>query len=119
MKNSLIIFTGLSLILLTSGFMKNNMVKSNDEKVVVYFSNKLDFNDLFKMKLDLAEKQINVNYQMLEFDNEGKLSSIKFKVISEGKFCGAGATSDLETSYGFSIDRSPNAKYYFEVGLRK
>jgi hypothetical protein len=55
----------------------------------------------------------------LEFNAEDKLTSIKFKVISEGRYCGSGASSNLEKGYGFVIDRSPNAKFYFQVGLHK
>ena len=102
-----------------SGFIKDDFTKTNGDKIEVYFDNKLDFNDLVKMKRDLAQEQINVDYQALEFNDQDKLISIKFKVKSEGRFCGSGASRNLETGYGFSIDRSPNAKYYFEVGLRK
>jgi len=119
MKTVLTIFTGLVLIFLTSGFIKDNFEKSNSEKVEVYFDNALDFNDLVKMKLDLAQDQINVDYQALEFNDKDKLTSIKFKVISEGRYCGSGASSNLERGYGFVIDRSPNAKFYFQVGLHK
>jgi uncharacterized protein YxeA len=119
MKILLIIFTGMSLIFFTSGFIKDDFTKTNGDKIEVYFDNKLDFNDLVKMRIDLAKDQINVDYQALEFNDQGKLTSIKFKVTSEGRHCGSGASRDLEKGYGFSIDRRPNAQFYFQVGLRK
>jgi hypothetical protein len=119
MKAVLIIFTGLVLTFLTCGLINHNFAYSNIEKIDVFFDNTLDFNDLVKMKLDLAQDQINVDYQALEFNDEDKLTSIKFKVISEGRYCGSGASRSLDKGYGFVIDRSPNAKFYFQVGLHK
>jgi hypothetical protein len=119
MKIVFIIFSGLLLIFLTSGFNKISFPKPNSQKVEVYFDTTLHFNDLVKMKLDLAQEQINVDYQALEFNDHDQLTSIKFKVISDGKYCGSGASSNLGKGYGFSIDRSPDAKFYFQVGLHK
>ena len=119
MKSLIVILSCLSIFFLTAGFTKNAGAKSGDEKIEVYFSNKLDFNDLVKLRLELAEKKINVNYQMLEFNAQGQLASIKFNVTSDGKYCGSGGSSVLDKEYGFSIDRSPNAQFYFQVGLRK
>lgn len=119
MKTLLPISIGLILTVFTSGFTKFDLVNSNNEKIEVYFSNKLEFNDLVKMKLDLSQKQIVVNYQFLEFDNDGKLKSIGFTVISEGKYCGSGKTTNLKNEYGFSIDKTANAQFYFQVGLSR
>lgn len=71
------------------------------------------------MTYDLSQKQIIIDYQALEFDNNGKLKSIGFRVISEGKYCGSGKTDNLTKEYGFYIDRSPNAAIYFFVGLTR
>ena len=104
------------LPLFLTSFTKSNV---NDEKIGVFFSNRLDFNDLVKMKLDLSQKQIIVNYQTLEFDKSGKLKSIDFEVISEGKYCGSGKSNNLTKEYGFSIDKSPMASEYFIVGITR
>lgn len=53
MKNLLTIVIGFTLIFLATSFTKFSSHISSDEKIEVYFSNKLDFNDLVKMKLDL------------------------------------------------------------------
>ena len=71
------------------------------------------------MKSDLSRQQIELDYQLLEFDNDKKLKVISFRVISEGMQCGSGKTANLQHSYGFSIDRSPNAEFYFQVGLTR
>ena len=119
MKNVAFLFICLGLTFLTSSFARFSPINSNDEKIDVYFSNKLDFNDLVKMKLDLSQKQVIVNYQTLEFDNNGKLKSIGFGVISEGKYCGSGKTNNLTKEYGFRIDKSTKAEIYFSVGLTR
>ena len=119
MKTLMTIFTGLILTLFTTGFTNFNSKSSDSEKIEVYFSKKLEFNDLVKMKLDLSQQQIILNYQSMEFDSQNKLKSIGFSVISEGKYCGSGKTGNLIKEYGFSIDKSPHAEIYFKVGLTR
>ncbi len=119
MKTLLPIYSGIILLLFSSAFIIKDAANFSEEKIEVYFSNKMNFNDLVKMKLDLSEKQINVVYQQIEFDDKDKLKFIKFKVFSEGSYRGSGGTADLETGYGFIIDRDPKALFYFQVGVRK
>ena len=57
MKIILSLFAGFILIAFTSNFTKPETSTGNEDKVEVFFSNKLDFNDLVKMKLDLSKKK--------------------------------------------------------------
>ena len=119
MKN--VLSLGLVFILTVSfaGFGTKPKLHPSNDKIEVFFNNKLSFNDLVKMKSDLSQQQIELDYQLLEFDNDKKLKVISFRVISEGMYCGSGKTANLQHSYGFSIDRSPNAPFYFQVGLTR
>ena len=120
MKTLLSFFIAITFLSLTSGFKSVTHHTFNDDKTEVYFSNKMQFDDLAKMKLDLAEKKIAVNYELLEFDKTNKLKSIAFSVISEGRYCGTGKILDLSKyAYGFRLDKSPKADVYFSVGITK
>ena len=91
-----------------------------DDQTEVYFSNKLQFDDLVKMKLDLSVKKIAVNYELLEFDKTNKLKAVAFSVISEGKYCGSGKIMDLSKyEYGFRVDKSSKVDVYFRVGITR
>ncbi len=120
MKTLLSFFIAITFLTITPGFKNATSNTFNDDKTEVFFSNKLQFDDLVKLKLDLAEKKIVVNYELLEFDKTNKLKAIAFSVISEDKFCGSGKILDLSKyEYGFRVDKSPKADVYFSVGITK
>jgi hypothetical protein len=93
-------------------------VKYSSNKVEVYFTHKQTFPELVELQSNLAKQDINLSYQLLEFDDNGYLKAIEFKVFSEGKYCGNGSSKALsdDRKFGFSVDKSPNAQPYFRVG---
>jgi hypothetical protein len=90
-----------------------------NNKIEIYFDNTLNFDDIVRTKHDLVQHQIILDYQLLEFDKEGKLMAIGFTVTIDGKNWGSGKTADLTTKYGFIVDKNPDARYLFQVGVRK
>ena len=119
MKSARALILVVALFLVSSGFTMQSYKKHfSEDKTEVRFSHKQDFNELVKLKSDLAQKGIVVNYHLLQFDDNGKLKEIEFRVISEGIYRGTGISRVMtdESNFGFIIDRSPNAQFYFSVG---
>jgi len=114
MKSSKILILGIFVILLFSNFRQRSIWFQNG-LIEVYFSNKLDIADLSKIKTDLLEKGIKLNYDYLKFGEDGKLVAIKYRVRGD-KFGGADETDNLNNEIGFIINTNPNRKYDIIVG---
>ena len=118
MKNKIasltVIFTLALCIVGTTAFSH----ATADSIIEVCFSNKMRFNDLVKIKMDLAEKAIVLKYEMLEFDKAGKLKKISYEV-NAGKFGGADKSNNLTEEIGFIINEAHQRKYDIIVGTKK
>ncbi len=117
MKITVRALLGIAIILTLLSFNRNPNQSIEDSFIEVYFSNKLEFNDLIKIKLDLSEKGIRVNYKKLEFTEDGKLSSINYKVTAD-KVGGSDQTDSLTEEIGFIINTSPKPRYGIIVGTK-
>jgi hypothetical protein len=86
-------------------------------RVEVFFTRKMRFNDLVKIKLDMADQGIFLDYQSLEFDAQGELSSIRFFVNSLDGFSGGASSNSLtnKNTFGFFRDYG-NAANPFGAG---
>lgn len=75
-------------------------------RVEVVFNNKMKFDDLVKTRTDLAAKGISLQYSELEFDKNGGLVEIDFKVDCKDGFGGGAAKGNLNNkrSVGFYRD---------------
>ncbi|HRI21831.1 MAG TPA: hypothetical protein PLA68_12800 [Panacibacter sp.] len=92
--------------------------KSNEQRIEIIFNHHLIFNDLVKIKLDVSEQGIVLNYKKLGFDDNGKLISIDFFVDCKDGFSG-NASSDKVTDrshFGFYRDYTKNSKFPFGTG---
>ena len=78
----------------------------------------MKFNDLVKIKLDLAEKGISIDYKLLEFDENGGLKSLEFKVDCNDGVSGSAKNAKIynNTNFGFFRDYSDSAKVPFGTG---
>jgi len=87
-------------------------------KIEVVFNRQLDFNDIVKIKLDLSQKGIVINYKSLAFDENGKLKSIDFYVDCKDGFSGEASESNLlnQSRFGFYRDYSKDTKSPFGTG---
>ena len=87
-------------------------------KIEVVFNRHLDFNDVVKIKLDLSQKGIVINYKLLAFDENGKLKSIDFYVDCKDGFSGGASKSNLsnQSRFGFYRDYSKDANSPFGTG---
>lgn len=75
-------------------------------RIEVTFHRKLQFNDLVKIKLDMAEKGISLNYDRLAFDENGGLSQISFRVDCNDGFKGSAHSHQIfnQSKTGFFRD---------------
>ncbi len=117
----------LSILLVVTFFISLSSFKTNakDEKpsndktkVEVVFNRQLEFNDIVKIKLDLSQKGIVINYRTLAFDENGKLKSINFFVDCKDGFSGGASGSNLtnQSRIGFYRDYSKDASSPFGTG---
>ena len=88
-------------------------------RIQVIFNCQLEFNDLVKIKLDLSQKGITIDYKMVAFDKYGKLKSIDFFVDCRDGFSGSANEANLsnQSRIGFYRDYSKDAKSPFGTGV--
>src|SRR5687768_208792 len=121
MKHLLSLLLTATVLITTSSFMNYHFAKESDgekSEVQVIFNRQLEFNDLVKIKLDLSQKGITINFQKLVFDESGKLKSIDFKVDCNDGFSGSASESNLtnQSRFGFYRNYSKEAKSPFGTG---
>jgi len=121
MKNLSKVLAVLLVFFIASGFGSKTItggINTEKERIVVSFNRHLDFNDLVKIKLDLAEKGISIDYKLLEFDENGGLKSIEFKVDCNDGFSGHAKITRINnnTKFGFFRDYRDTAKTPFGTG---
>ncbi|MGN6193626.1 MAG: hypothetical protein ACTHOB_01730 [Ginsengibacter sp.] len=80
------------------------------EEIEVYFSDSFNISNLSAIQSDLAEKNIQLNYDYLKFNSDGKLKEIKYRVWYK-EVGGGDETTDAHNSIGFIIDTNTNPKY--------
>jgi hypothetical protein len=117
MKLSKITLVGTLLIVFLSNFIKPS-IKLDNSLIEVYFSNKQDIGNLAKIKSDLLEKSIKLNYDYLKFTPNGKLSAIEYQVTTD-KFGGSDKTDDTNKEIGFIISTDPKSKFGIIVGTKE
>ena len=121
MKNLHSILTCLTLLFVLSSFnidrFGGNPSKERG-KIEVNFDRHLEFNDLVKIKLDMSQLGIVVDYKKLEFDESGKLIFISFLVDCKDGFSGSASTGELtnQTRFGFFRDYTEGTKEPFGTG---
>lgn len=86
MKRLLSFCIVIAFIIPIVSFRDSKELTKDDTKIEILFTRKLDFNDIVKIKLDLSQKGIVLNYKALGFDKEGKLKSISFFVDCKDGF---------------------------------
>ena len=120
MKQLFSVLLLITFFLSTSSFTNNSDKNSFFEKskIEVVFNRQLDFNDLVKIKLDLSQKGIVINYKSLAFDENGKLKSIDFYVDCKDGFSGGASENNLsnQSRFGFYRDYTKDAKSPFGTG---
>lgn len=114
------IFIIAVLIISTSSFTNNipDQKPGNDKRIEVVFNRQLDFNDLVKIKMDLSQKGITINYTSLAFDEAGHLEAIRFFVDCHDGFSGSAGEVNLsnQSRVGFYRDYTPGTKLPFGTG---
>lgn len=121
MKNLLSILTCLALLFALSSFNIDQLGGNPNKeqgKIEVNFDRHLEFNDLVKIKLDMSQHGIVLDYKKLEFDESGKLTVISFLVDCKDGFYGSATSSELtnQTRFGFYRDYAKDAESAFGTG---
>ena len=121
MKKLLSVLLVATIFISSSSFktnIRNNQPSGDKAKVEVVFNRQLDFNDIVKIKLDLSQKGIIINYKMVAFDENGKLKSINFFVDCNDGFSGSASEDNLtnQSKIGFYRDYSKNISSPFGTG---
>ena len=123
MKN---VLKGLPIVVVfvvISGFALDVTQHGQEDKqrIEVSFTRKMQFNDLVKLKLDLAEAGITLQYQLLEFDRFGGLKALDFRVNCNDGFSGGDKHTTIlnNTRWGFYRDYRPNVESPFGTGALK
>lgn len=109
MKNVLLLLT----LMTCTGF--STILGAQDDVVYVEFTNRTTFADLLRIQSELKEKDITLEYLMIEFDEQNKyvaagvtyinLSALRFKVNCNDGFEGSGTTRFLQNDHKISITR--------------
>jgi hypothetical protein len=104
----------LPLVILTSFVHKQDQ----KENVEVVFNRTLKFDDLVSIKNELADKGITLEYKKLEFDENGGLITIYFKVDCNDGFKGSAGKSHLtnQSKIGFYRNYLESSKEPFGTG---
>lgn len=92
-------------------------IPTDDQYIEVYFSDKLNINDLAKIETEMAERNIKLTYNYLRFNDKGKLKEIDYYVWYK-RSGGGDKITDTHKENGFiiNIDPDPKAKYDVIVG---
>jgi len=117
LKTSLLLLA----LFLISGFIycdPNTPVRLSDNRVQVVFTRDLKFNDLVKIKLDMADNGITLDYKKLEFDENGGLMAIDFKVDCHDGFSGSASSNQISNNsrFGFFRDYNDDVESPFGTG---
>jgi hypothetical protein len=121
MKNLLTILLCLGILFGLCSF-SNHQFGGNPTKeqgkIEVNFDRHLEFNDLVKIKLDMSQHGIVLDYKKIEFDDYGKLTFISFQVDCKDGFSGSATSSELtnQTRFGFFRNYVKDAEIAFGTG---
>ena len=121
MKNLIWTLLFLSVFVILTGFgIKQNLTNSNSKKdnIEVIFNRRLKFDDLVEIKNDLSEKGITLDFKKLEFDENGGLLVVYFKVDCNDGFSGSAGKSNLtnQCRFGFYRNYSNGSENPFGTG---
>jgi len=97
----------------------SNTTKTN--KVKAEFNNSMNFEALVDIKKEMADLGIELDYLTIEFQENGQLKSISFKVDCNDGFAGSASATFSRKDYniGFFRDYSKNARVPFKTGTIK
>ena len=81
MKTLIFLAFTLGLSALIEPNYKDNL-EITDNNVKVVFNDKLNFNDMVAIKLELEQNNIHIAYNNMKFDAFGKLQDIDYEITS-------------------------------------
>ena len=101
-----LLFFLLAFVWMQSSASAQTKPAAKTGRIEVIFNGKTTFNELVKLRLDMAEKGISLSYSELKFDRNGGLSEIAFSVNCNDGFSGSAEKSNLnnKNTVGFYRD---------------
>lgn len=111
MKTLLLIFA-----LTLSSISTNDWMTIEKDRIEVRFNHQMEFNDLVKIKLDLAEAGISIHFEKLVFDKRHKLTEIAFSVDCNDGFSGGASAGNLYDNGKFGFFRDYEGSIPFATG---
>lgn len=117
MKSFLSLLLAAVLSLSLSSSRAAAVMGGDNPKIEVLFTRSMTFADLVKIRTELAQKGIKLDYRKLEFDAEGKLLEIHFGVDCGDGFSGsAHRRLTYDGRFGFFRDYTKDATTPFGAG---
>jgi len=107
----------LFVFILNTGYAQKGLTIEED-LVEVAFDSTIDKDDLILIQSKLSEKEIDIIYEKMTFNDNGKLFSISFEVNCNDGFKGAASQMFLTETIrvGFIRDYKKDVKKPFQVG---
>lgn len=114
MKKSIQVVLLVICVTLVSVFHATAQILSDlrrENRIEVIFNNKLDAKEVENIRNDLFQYGIILKYDYLDFDNKGKLVSIRFNVDCKDGFSGSTERTGLtkDSRFGFFRDYAADA----------
>ncbi len=120
MKSKYFLIPVLLLSLLSAYSFMPGQAAANEknDRIEVLFTRNMSFNDIVKVKLDMAERGITLNYKLLRFDDEGRLMSISYEVDCHDGFKGSAVNHRIgyNDRFGFYRDYRSESSSPFGTG---
>jgi hypothetical protein len=119
MKKFIFICCSYLLLTLSFGFTAPDAcITDTGKKFQILFNKNTGFTELSLIQAECDKKGIRLTYKKIEYNEEGKLQSLSFRVDCKDGFSGAASTDRLmeNSLFGFFRDYTENAKSPFAVG---
>ena len=119
MKKFIFICFSYLLLSLSFAFTRPDAgVKDAGKKFQIIFNKNIGFTELVLIQEECEKKGIRLIYKKIEYNEDGNLQSLSFKVDCRDGFSGSASTEHLteDRRFGFYRDYQENSKSPFGVG---
>lgn len=108
------------MLVFTSILSAQIAIGKQGDLIEVTFTNQLTWEDLHQIKLDLAAREITLDYVKLEFNEEKKLISLDFEVDCNDNYRGgaSGQFYSNKNALGFHRDYQEGTESPFGAGAK-
>jgi len=110
---------GLTAIILASSFSDHGIHNRKRDRIEILFNANTGFTELTLIQALCGANGISLSYKTIEYDDNGRLQSIAFRVDCNDGFSGSASTKTLSNTrrFGFYRDYRENVKSPFGTGV--